>query len=431
MVGLPGEDDEDLLAIGDLCAKVAETSKKNKKSKAVVNASIGLFVPKPHTPFQWHEELSLEEAHRRMQTAKQRAQRQLVKIKWNNAQNSILEGIFSRGDRRLGRVLELAVRRGARFDGWSELFDLGLWLQAMSDCGLSCDEYLRARRLDEPLPWDHIDVGVNKNFLRKEYENALEQKITHDCRHGHCRQCGVCDFEQIKPVIINNCNLIPLKTTASRENERITYHFVLQKTGPAKFLGHLDLINQLVRCFRRAKVEIAYSQGFHPHPLLKTASALPLGIESLGEEMEAVLCRHYHIEQLLDVINQEMPQGLRLIHGRRARPGEKLKDPQEITYIIKGIPGLDVIKLNAGIEAFTNAPTWLWTRNSPKGERRFELKSILRQLQIIPHGLEITMNIEEMRPKPTEVLQAVFNVDADSAAAAQIIKLYRNNQYIT
>jgi hypothetical protein len=90
-----------------------------------------------------------------------------------------------------------------------------------------------------------------------------------------------------------------------------------------------------------------------------------------------------------------------------------------------------MVNLNAGIEAFTNSSTWLWTRNSPKGERRFELKSILRQLRITPHGLEITMNIEGVRPKPAEVLQAVFNIDADSAATAQIIKLYKNNHDIT
>jgi radical SAM-linked protein len=175
-------------------------------------------------------------------------------------------------------------------------------------------------------------------------------------------------------------------------------------------------------------VEIAYSQGFHPHPLLKTASALPLGVESLGEDVEAVLCQHYQINQLLDIINQEMPQGLRLIHGRRARPGEKLKDPQTITYIVKGIPDLDVVNLNASIEAFTNSPAWQWTRNSPKGEKSFELKNVIRQLQITPHGLEITMNIEGARPKPAEVLQAVFNIDADCAANAQVIKLYKNNQ---
>ncbi len=426
MVGLPGESDEDLQAMGRLCAQVAESARqagKGRGNKALVHASMGLFVPKPHTPFQWEGQLGLEEARERMRRAKAGSTHKRVKVKWNDALTSQMEGVLSRGDRRLSRVLEIAVEQGARFDGWSEHFNLELWLRAMEQAGLSLHEYLRARRVEEALPWDHIDVGVSKDFLLRERQQAFSHISTADCRHGACQGCGVCDWQGIKPIMAQS-NWSPLRARpALDEGGRVNYRFVLQKTGPARFLGHLEMISQLVRCFRRAGVEVAYSQGFHPHPLLKTASALPLGVESEGEDLEVALTRRYQVDQLIEMLNQAMPQGLHIAGARLSRPGEPLQDPPTAIYFISQTGELDA----EAVERFRLAASWPWLRQGPKGEKGLELKGSVLDLQLMANGVKVIISLSGARPRPAEILQAVFGLDADRAATARVVKQYPGN----
>ena len=423
MVGLPGEDEEDLLAMASLAARVAESAReagKGRGGKALVNAAMGLFVPKAHTPFQWHAQLDLTEARRRMKLAKAATTHKRVKVKWNDADTSMMEGVFSRGDRRLSRVLELAVERGCRFDGWSEHFNLDAWLAIMQEAGLCMEEYLRARSLHEPLPWDHIDVGVSREFLLDEWHKAAEQMATPDCRSGLCANCGTCDWQMIKPVLVPD-NWRPPATVGfmPEETARVHYRFLLEKMGKARFFGHLELINQVVRCFRRSGVELAYSQGFHPHPLVKTASALSLGMESQGEHLEVVLTKRYQIEQLIDMINKNMPEGLKLAAARLARPGESLADPPVATYLITNTEKLDMQAI-AGFEQVNSLP---WTRKSPKGDKVLELKEIIKEIFIDGQGLKVTISLDGIRPKASEILQAVFGASSEQAEQARVLKL--------
>ena len=144
MVGLPGEDEEDLDQIGRLCREVAAQARRRGR-KPLVHASLGVFVPKPHTPFQWEAQVGLEEAGRRLGRVKAGLGDRRVKAKWNSPRQSLLEGVLSRGDRRLARALELAVEAGCCFDGWSEELDLEAWLGALEGAGLRAEDYLRAR----------------------------------------------------------------------------------------------------------------------------------------------------------------------------------------------------------------------------------------------------------------------------------------------
>ena len=140
MLGLPTETEEDILAIGRLASLVAGEAKnagRGRGKRPVVNASLGMFVPKPHTPFQWEGQIGLEESLKRLKLAKSNLGDRRVKAKWNDAKTSIIEGVLSRGDRRLGAVLLRAAELGCRFDGWTEHLDYGAWLQALADNGLS------------------------------------------------------------------------------------------------------------------------------------------------------------------------------------------------------------------------------------------------------------------------------------------------------
>ena len=193
MLGLPTETDEDVLGIAELVYKVIQQWKENavnKKRGLRVHVATAYFVPKPHTPFQWEKQITPQEYLRRCKLLKSHFYSKSIVYDYHSPDLSRLEAVFARGDRRLGAVLETAVADGARLDGWDECFDYGKWLEAFRTCGVDPDFYtVRGYDEEEILPWDPIDVGVSKRFLRLERKRAYESKVTPDCRHG-CAGCG-------------------------------------------------------------------------------------------------------------------------------------------------------------------------------------------------------------------------------------------------
>ena len=193
MLGLPTETDEDVLGIAELVYKVIQTWKANatnKKRGLRVHVATAYFVPKPHTPFQWEQQITPQEYLRRCRLLKSHFYSKSIEYNYHAPDLSRLEAVFARGDRRLGSVLEEAVKNGAHLDGWDEYFNYSIWFDAMEKCGIDADFYTtRGFGEEEVLPWDIIDVGVTKKFLKLERARAYEEKITPDCRHG-CAGCG-------------------------------------------------------------------------------------------------------------------------------------------------------------------------------------------------------------------------------------------------
>ena len=201
MIGLPTETDEDVLGIADLAQKVRRcyfAVPKEKRAPGLrITVSASVFVPKNFTPFQWSAQLDYDTVVRRQQLLKN-ALRDVkgVDFKYHAPDVSYIEAVFARGDRRLADALERAYRLGCRMDGWSDQFRYDLWLQAIRECGLDPDFYAcRERALDEVLPWDHLDAGITKSFLKREWEKAQRGETTHDCRKG-CVGCGVNRYEE-------------------------------------------------------------------------------------------------------------------------------------------------------------------------------------------------------------------------------------------
>ena len=193
MLGLPTETDEDVLGIADLVYKVIQAWKEhavNKKRGLRVHVATAYFVPKPHTPFQWEKQITPQEYLRRCKLLKSHFYSKSIVYDYHSPDLSRLEAVFARGDRRLGPVIETAVRNGARLDGWDEYFNYARWYDAFQECGIDEDFYTtRGYGEDEILPWDTIDVGVSKAFLKRERHRAYDGKVTPDCRHG-CAGCG-------------------------------------------------------------------------------------------------------------------------------------------------------------------------------------------------------------------------------------------------
>lgn len=203
MCGLPTETDEDVLAIADLARKVIETGREVSGRKDIrCTVSIGGFVPKPHTPFQWAAQLDAETTDRRLQRLRDviRADKRYgrsIGFRYHDGQPGIVEGMLSRGDRRVGAVIEAVWRDGGHFDGWSEHFSYERWLRAAEETlapqGVDIAWYTtRERDYDEVLPWDHLDAGLDRDWLWDDWQDALDEQPVDDCRWNPCYDCGVC-----------------------------------------------------------------------------------------------------------------------------------------------------------------------------------------------------------------------------------------------
>ncbi|RHF65389.1 TIGR03960 family B12-binding radical SAM protein [Mediterraneibacter gnavus] len=202
MLGLPTETEEDMKAIAHLAEKVArryyEIPKEQRNGKCQITASSSFFIPKPFTPFQWAQMFPSEEYIRRATIVKHEFLQQLnkksLKYNWHEADVTVLEGVFARGDRKVGKVIEEAYRLGCLYDSWSESFDNEKWMQAFANTGVDIEFYtMRERSMDELFPWDFIDIGVTKNFLKKEWERAMNAQVTLNCRM-QCSGCGAAKF---------------------------------------------------------------------------------------------------------------------------------------------------------------------------------------------------------------------------------------------
>ena len=198
MLGLPTETEDDMRDIANLAESVAkryyEIPKDQRNGKCQINVSTSFFIPKPFTPFQWATMYSKEEYLRRAYIVNQEMKNQLnkksMKYNWHEADVTVLEGVFARGDRKTGAVILEAYKLGCIYDSWTECFNNTLWLQAFENTNTNIDFYnLRQRDLDEILPWDFINIGVTKEFLKREWEQAINEKVTPNCRVA-CSTCG-------------------------------------------------------------------------------------------------------------------------------------------------------------------------------------------------------------------------------------------------
>lgn len=203
MLGLPTETKEDIEEIAVLSDKIARlyyetVPKEQRKGKVQIVTSTSFFIPKPFTPFQWAKMGSKEDFLSKAHTVKQAVLSQLnqksIKYNWHEADVSVLEGVFARGDRKVGQVILKAYEKGCIFDAWSEFYKNDVWMSAFEECGVDIDFYTtRERPMDEIFPWDFIDCGVTKEFLKKEWENAMAEQVTLNCKE-RCNGCGAARF---------------------------------------------------------------------------------------------------------------------------------------------------------------------------------------------------------------------------------------------
>jgi radical SAM family uncharacterized protein/radical SAM-linked protein len=326
MVGLPTERDEDLEGIARLVEEILRLGKSVLKGLPRINLSLSSFIPKPHTPFQWlpvEEERTLREKQRLIRSRLSRARS--VAIKTHPTEGSVLEAVFSRGDRRLGGALIQAWKRGARFDSWIDQFDFRRWEEAFSAEGMDYRTYLGPLERDDVLPWDHIETGIKKAFLLSELDKALREERTDSCLNSDCSLCQGCLFprrRQKTPALPERTKPEKAAPFGRRTDRETRYEVVYAKSGLARFLSHRDLLNHLQRSLRRAGVEVAHSSGFHPKMLVSYAPALPLGMPAKGECFEFRSFYRLNEKALLNRLNRSARTGISFLSVRRVGDSE-------------------------------------------------------------------------------------------------------------
>ncbi|MFP4081927.1 MAG: TIGR03960 family B12-binding radical SAM protein [Candidatus Aminicenantes bacterium] len=321
MVGLPSETDGDLEGIVNMVEEIIRMGYKSLKSAPRINLSISSFIPKPHTPFQWLEmqdEKILEEKHRFIKSRLKKYPS--VKFKDHSLKSSLLEAVFSRGDRRLNQILVESWKRGSRFDSWKDLFRFPVWSDCFESKELDYHLYLQALNKNEILPWDHVDTGIKKSHLFKELEKALEQKTTASCLETPCQICDGCSLTpQFKHQLKENIRIPGEKDYSLGKKRGIVFRYRAgySKQENARYLSHIDLNNIIQRSFRRAGIRVAHSQGFHPKMLFSYPPALALGMEGREEVLEFKSCYLIEQKEFLSCINRYLPSGLKFLSLKR------------------------------------------------------------------------------------------------------------------
>jgi radical SAM family uncharacterized protein/radical SAM-linked protein len=397
MLGLPYETQEDLEGIIGLGHQVLQAARK----RGQVTISLSTFVPKPHTPFQWGKQISLEETYIKQDFFRRRVKDRHLSLKWHDAKMSLLEGMFSRGDERLGELLEKAFRKGCRFDGWTELLHFELWQEAMDELGINPEDYLRERETNEKLPWDNIDCGVSRQFLLQERKKSAQMSATADCRFANCQNCGVCDFSTTKNIFAEAKETQEITTpppTANLAAHEKVYRFTFNKLGRARFLSHLELSTALIRALRRSSLALVYSSGYHPHPKISFATATAVGMESNQEYMDVTALEYPSALNLLKKeINSALPPGIKIMEIKTLSPDTKALSQTIYGFIYElCLPAninenqLNIIKEN--MEKFLVSASFKIQRIS-KG------KTVIKDIRPFVKGM--TLNADEKRIEVT------------------------------
>jgi len=429
MVGLPTETDEDVEAIIELAQKTRNRAGQGKGRQVQVNLGVATFVPKPHTPFQWEPQLSLDESKRRINRLKQLLPRQGFKIKWHDPEQSLVEGVFSRGDRRLSHLLETAWKNGVRLDGWSEHFSLAQWQQAAAECDIDMESYLRRRSMDEVLPWGHLHSGVDRSFLEAEYYKALQQEYTPDCRTQGCQGCGLCDFKTVAPVVHARPEAqVPLPAPPPRAErsqphpQAFTYRVHYTRKGDSRFYGHLELLQLVFRTLQRTGLPLLFSGGFNPSPRVSFSQALPVGVESLAEFFDMDLAQPLASrENIVARLNGQFPETIRVV-AVNSSPRSTYRSSLAAYEIRSQIPFAE--DLQRRIADFLGLETFVIDRFRKNRHKDLDLRPLVVGLQLREAVLSMELLSHQGQPgaNPREILEKVLGFSERESLLARIIK---------
>ncbi len=444
MIGLPTETMADVESIVALVGQVNALGKRVGGGKRVT-VSVGSFVPKPLTPFQWEPFAGIDELQKRLRLLQNRLPRnRFIRLKWQDVRHSHLEAVLSLGDRRLGQVLETAWRQGARFDGWQEHFAWDRWQAAFAAAAVDPDWYTRGRQPDAALPWEIIDAGVSREFLLDERRQAQVEQLTPDCRWGDCHGCGI-------PTAPDDIRLVaersaaPGTTTAtgagappvvrravpapelSAPVTAIATRVHFRSSERCRFISHHDRLRAIQRACRVAHIPIRYTQGFTPRPRLAFGPPLPMGVAGAREVFDIEMTRP--VGDLVERLNAALPAGLECLDAQLIAPhGPSLSaSARSADYLAELPPDLIGPALSARLVEFAAAADFPFTKARPgKKPRQIDLKRGITRLTLAGERLTFSLAMQEPDGHETRaavVLETVLALDREQAARVPVTRL--------
>ena len=408
MIGLPGETDTDVLGIAETVRWLRRECASISNKRLNFNITISNFTPKPHTPFQWHS-VSTAEFLRKQNLLKDEFRRiRGVKVNYTDVRISAMEDFVGRGDRSLAPVVRRAWELGAGMDSWWESLDnaFAAWESAIAEAGLTW-KYRQVENgewnifdgtdnnaqvsgetslLDRPLPWDHLNTGIDKEWLKGDLQKALDAATVPDCAFEGCSHCGICgtDFGHnvvaLAPPIPNFEG--HFKPDIDRE-QRIRVWF--GKEGQMRLLSHLDLVRLFDRAIRRAAIPISFTGGFHPGSRIAIANALSLGITSSGEIADFELKEDIELEEFQAKLKAQLPPQIPIYRVEEV----DVKSPsatqilERAEYLITVSTQQDNPDWQQWIDAIKNRSEIIWTKTTKRGKKKqVNLCDLLFELQI-------------------------------------------------
>ena len=335
MIGLPTETYEDLDEMAELFKKIRYRSKLLKqelelKDGLTLTCTVSIFVPKPFTPFQWFAQNAQSVVREKIKYLLDKVNPiKGVKINYHNSFTSKVECAMSRGSSKYNNFILALYKKGVYLSTWDENVDKNLWEETARECGFDIDEEAQKEySLDEELPWDIIDVGLDKKWLKEQYLNAINAKNIVPCEF-ECTNCGVCHNLKThkvidKPFENNICKIEEQKET--RQPNR--YRLKISKMNAMKYISHLDWQNTLTKVLYRSGLDLCFSQGFNPNPKFSLGVALPIFVESVCELADIEIYNDKKETELTEILNKVLPEDIRILSAKR---------------IEKNTPAIDII----------------------------------------------------------------------------------------
>ena len=340
IAGLPTETLEDMDEMAELLSKIKYRAKQIKREKGLnhgfeITCTLSIFVPKPFTPFQWCPQMDLDEVTEHIHYLKEKTKHlKGVKINYHEKFVSQIEAVLTRGDADLCRYIEALYKKGCYLDAWGEYFDKNVWADTAKECGFTLEELAQKQYcLEEELPWDFINTGLSKEWLKEEYKKAFVQTNAFNLQptcENKCVNCGVCPSLKTHKVMAK-----PYK--ASEEAQKITeikpenpafvhpnpdkpvykYRLKITKKGLLRYFSHLDWQNTFHKALARTRLNVAFSLGFNPTMKVSMGIALPLFAQSEGELVDIELYDNLNEEDVKAIINKNLPEGAKVLEVRQ------------------------------------------------------------------------------------------------------------------
>ncbi len=434
MIGQPTETDADVIAIAELANSVVRKT-SDIPGRRQVTVSVSNFVPKPQTPFQWHEQISADEIKRKQKLVRDHIfYKKQISFRSHAPDSTFVEGLFARSDRRYADIVELAYKNGAVFDCWQDKLDVNIWNDAAKQISEAYNVDLiheagRLRDLDERLPWHRIYAGIHPRFFKNEYQKAIYGIATEDCSFSSCHECGLCNEKtKVAPVIYRNPQHIEKRARIDAKNtdealKSANYRFQHQKVGATRLLSTIDLKNLFVKAFKRANILVEYDAGIRPRPKLSNGPALPLGVISRSELFDIYLKTNLSVDEVITKTNEFLPPDLAILTGQildHGAPG--------ITAILKTISykvseydmskwGFSATDIANRVDHFTDASEVIVTkeRKSKDGERHqstINVRPTIESMRLIGGDLAFSMVAKDGQPaSPFLVLEALLGTE--------------------